>query len=205
MLEVTIKPLMNCMKKLLFICLSCVLLLSCGALKSSACINLDINVGTIDSAEGRLFAQIISTFIHERTGTKSIIKYYPGVKELHEAIAGKEVELIVADISETLKNAGQLTSNGQEVDLQSAKEFYENDMQLVLLAPMSTGNGNTSLKSPVLAKIVLEKFPALPRLLKKLSGKIDAETTGQLLAFVRDKGEKPARVAKDFLVSRRLI
>lgn len=158
--------------------------------QSFACVNLDINVGTLDSSQGRMFAEILSIFIHERTGTKSIIKYYPDRETLHRAIAAGEVGLIVAEV------------NG---DLQSAKDSYRSDMQLVMLTPIGGSADTGSFQAPVLAKVVLEKFPALPRLLKKLSGKIDQKSADGLLASVQNDGKKLSRVAKDFLVSKRLI
>ena len=181
--------------------------LSFGLNSVYSCVNLDINVGAIDSVEGRLYAEIISTFIHERTGTKSIIKFYPGAKELHVAIDAKEVELIIANINDTLNLAGTPVVSEAEVNFLAAKGFYKNDMQLVLLKPFGTGGdaASSGATSAVLGEKVLEKFPALPRLLKKLSGKIDSDTTIRLLASVKDGGKKPGRVAKDFLVSKRLI
>jgi len=196
------------MNRAAFYILSWFLVMGLVPAKATACVNLDINVGTIDSAEGRLFAQIVSTFIHERTGTKSIIKFYPNAKEMHAAIGEKEVELIIVNIDQTLETAGLAVGSEPEANYLAAKKIYKEDMALVLLASfgsLDSDSAGAGSISPVLAKIVLEKFPALPRLLKKLSGKIDSETTSILLSSVKDEGKKPARVAKDFLVSKRLI
>ena len=116
--------------------------------------------------------------------------------------------MIIVNIAETLLINDQQVGKDADASFMAAKEILKKDLQLVLLAPFGLINGdveNDDLISPALAKIVLEKFPALPRLLKKLAGKIDADTTSRLMASVKDKGEKPGRVAKDFLVSKKLI
>ncbi len=196
------------MKKNSFMFVLLLLLMGVPLGNSSACVNLDINIGTIDSVEGKLFADIISTFIHERTGTKSIIRYYPNISELNEAIADKKIELILVNIADSLLADGQEVSRDAGANFATAKKIYKKGMQLVMLDSFGTVSDDSGLSkaiSPVLAPIVLEKFPALPRLLKKLLGKIDSETTSQLLALVRDQGEKSPRVAKDFLVAKKLI
>ncbi|MBA3015898.1 MAG: hypothetical protein FP815_13285 [Desulfobulbaceae bacterium] len=195
------------MKRALFI--SVVWLFLAFSTTGSACVNLDINVGAIDSAEGQLFAHVVSIFIHERTGTKALIKYYSTDKELHSAIAEKQVELILVDINEVLLVRGQKVAAESTERYEAAKAIYRDDMQLILLESIVPAVGADSMRSgtfsPALAQVVLEKFPALPRLLNKLVGKIDPVTNATLLDLVKEKGHKPARVAKDFLVKEKLI
>jgi len=170
---------------------------------AGACVNLDINVGTIDTPEGRLYAAIVSTFVHERTGTKSIIKYFSNTDELYAAVTDKKVEMIVTDAQGAFQFGKQPAVTEKDAVFQAAQEIYKKEFGLILLKPFGREDGQQT--SPMLAEIVLEKFPALPRLLKKLAGKIDAATSMKLIASVKEGGEKPGRVAKNFLVSKRLI
>ncbi len=193
------------MKKILIII---AFILAVSPLQAIACVNLDINVGAVDSARGRIYAAIISTFIHERTGTKSIIKFYPGIQEMESAAINKQVELIIVNIADGLRLADRPFGRDAKGDYKLLKKIYKKDMKLLLMSPLAPINSQShsdELASPALSAVVLEKFPALPRLLKKLFGKLDAKVTARLLDEVRNGGKKPARAAKDFLVAHRLI
>jgi glycine betaine/choline ABC-type transport system substrate-binding protein len=183
-------------------------LLAVSPLQTRACVNLDINVGAVDSPRGHIYAALLSSFIHERTGTKSIIKFYPNLEDMRNSAADQKVELIIVNIADALRLADLPFGRDAQADFNQVKKIYKKDISLILMSPLAPINGQShsdELSAPALSPKVLEKFPALPRLLKKLSGKVDAKVTARLLEEVRNGGKKPARAAKDFLEANHLI
>lgn len=59
--------------------------------------------------------------------------------------------------------------------------------------------------APLVRTKILERFPELPEILGRLENKIDDATMRQLNYRVDNKGEAPAKVARDFLSARGLI
>ena len=86
---------------------------------------------------------------------------------------------------------------------------YEQRFNLVWLEPWGMtghagrGSAAPTLVAPVIRKDTLKKFPALSRLVNKLSGVVDDATLARL---VQESEKRPARdVAKQFLKDKRLI
>lgn len=174
--------------------------------KAYACINFEINVGGIDNPEGHLFTEIIATLVSERTGVKVGRRYFKDFREMNEALTQKKIHIVVENTANAMELLN-LPSNGDaRKNYVTVKDLYERDRKLIWLEPFAyKATAEGSLAAPVLAMVILEKFPALPKLIGKLSGLITDEKKTKMVRLVKDKGEKPWRVAKDFLSEQRLI
>lgn len=186
------------------------LLVLAGLGKATACINFEINIGGIDNPEGHLFTEIIATLVSERTGVKVGRRYFKDFREMNEALAQKKVHIIVENTGNAMKLLNLPAAPEARKNFLTVKDLYERDRNLIWLEPFSfedrlEGSKTPVLTAPVLARVILEKFPALPKLIGKLSGLITEERRSKMVKRVRDKGDKPWQVAKDFLSEQRLI
>ena len=168
-----------------------------------ACINVELNIGVIDSPQGRLMAEMISTLILERSGVRADLHYFKNAKELDEAAADKKVDILVEEVGQALAVLGEQSRGNAADDLMTVKILYKRDKGLIWLKPFGY-EGKDGIAGMVVSKEILDKFPGMPRVLGKLSGAIDNATRDQLMQRVAD-GDKPAAVAKDFLVAKRFI
>lgn len=186
------------------------MLVFAGLDRATACINFEINIGGIDNPEGHLFTEIIATLVSERTGVKVGRRYFKDFREMNAALTEKKVHIIVENTGNAMTLLNLPAAPDARKNFQTVKELYERDRNLIWLEPFSfkdqlPGSPTPVLSAPVLARVILEKFPALPKLIGKLSGLINEERRTKMVKLVRDKGEKPWRVAKDFLSEQRLI
>jgi osmoprotectant transport system substrate-binding protein len=183
---------------LLFICLP-------GA---DACVGKTLYVGVVDSAEGRLFAEILSNMVNERTGTTVKTRYYKNTRDLYDAISAKQVDMLIENTTTALQIIDKPADSDLQRTYETVKATYEKDKGLVWLRPFGFLKGGAgpgpSYTAPVLKVEVLNNFPALPRVVGKLSGTINDEAYARLIKSV-ESGEKAKKVARDFLKSRKLI
>jgi len=181
---------------ILFICLP----------KAEACVGKTLYIGVIDSAEGQVLSEILSTIINERTGTTVKTRYYKNTQDLYEAVSAKQVDMLL----ENTARAMQIINRPPDSDLQrtyeTVKSMYEKNRGLIWFKPFGFSNAGEepSYTAPVLKVEVLTNFPALPRVVGKLAGTVSDETYTRLIKSV-ESGEKPKKVARDFLKSRKLI
>jgi len=170
---------------------------------AAACTNVELNVGVVDSPEGRLLAEIVSTLILERSGVRADLHFFKDSSELDAAAAEKKVDILVEHVGPALSVLGETSRNDPDRDLMTVKILYKRDKGLIWLKPFGFSD-DSGPAGMVVSKEILDKFPGMPRVLGKLSGAIDNATRDELLERVR-RGEKPSKVAKDFLVKRRFI
>ncbi len=193
------------MKKVGLLVLAVVLLFSSGV---DACVGKILNIGAVNSLEGQVLAEMLSTLINERTGTTVNVKFYKNTQDLYGAVKVNQVDILV----ENTASAMQVLSRPPERDVKKAYEIvktaYEMERGLVWLKPFGflNGSGGTtpSYTATVLRVEVLSNFPALPRVLGKLADAISDETNSRMIKSV-EAGEKPRKVARDFLKSRKII
>jgi osmoprotectant transport system substrate-binding protein len=183
---------------LLFICLP----------RADACVGKTLYVGVVDSAEGRLFAEILSNMVNERTGTTVKTRYYKNTQDLYDAISAKQVDMLIENTTTALQILDKPADSDLQRTYETVKATYEKDKGLVWLRPFGFlkggGGPGPSYTAPVLKVEVLNNFPALPRVVGKLSGTINDEAYARLIKSV-ESGEKAKKVARDFLKSRKLI
>ena len=183
-------------------------MLVCFSQGANACVGKVLTIGVMNSSEGQLFAEMISALISERTGTTLTIKLYKSAQELYEAVKAKQIDISV----ENTARAMQVLNIPAEGDVHKAYEVvkaaYEKEKGLVWLKPFGFSNGNgggpPSYTATVLRVEVLNNFPALPRVINKLGNTINDQTYTKLMRSM-ESGEKPRKVASDFLKSKKLI
>lgn len=174
---------------------------------ADACVGKLLSIGVVNSSEGKVLSEILSVLITERTGTAVTVKFFPGLRELYDAVKVKQVDISVENTSTAMR----LLNKAAEADAKKAYEYvkaaYEKDMGLVWLKPFGFQNGTGGERSHtavILRAEILNNFPILPRVINKLGGSITDETYLRLIASV-ESGEKAKKVARDFLKSKKLI
>ncbi len=186
--------------------LAAMILLS-GA-NSFACVGKTLVIGSLSTANDRLLAQMMAVIINERTGTSVNVEYFDAQQDLYEAVQKKEVNIL----SENTGRAAQLVNVEAAGDPDSlylrVKKEYKQQLELVMLKPFglsaaASGKG-AYLDVPVIDAAILIDYPALPRVLNKLAGIAQKKNYPKLLASV-EAGDKPNRVARDFLKKKRFI
>lgn len=173
-----------------------------------ACVGKILNIGVVNSSEGQLFAEMLYILINERTGTTVNVRFYKNAQELYEAVKVNQVDISI----ENTTRAMHILNKPVEVDVKKAYEVvkttYEKEKGLVWLKPFGFLNGNggehPSYTAAILRVEVLNNFPALPRVINKLGSIINDEMYTKLIKSV-ESGEKPKKVARDFLKSKKLI
>ncbi|HEY5998372.1 MAG TPA: glycine betaine ABC transporter substrate-binding protein [bacterium] len=175
---------------------------------AEACVGKTIFVGRLPGKEQEVLAEIFTWMVSERTGTTIVTKNYPDSKAMHAALQTADVDLYLEDPGVALREilgrpAGEAAADVREI----VRREYEQRFNLVWLEPWGmTGHAGMTpptLVAPVIRKDTLKKFPALSRLVNKLSGAINDATLAKL---VQDAAQRPARdVAKQFLKDKRLI
>ena len=179
------------------------------AAPSLACVGKTLVVGSTGGLQQELLANMLAQLITERTGTSVKLRVFNSSSETHQALLKDDVDMYVE-----YTGVGQLEILGaapltDASDLyQQVKKRYNEELNLVWLKPLGfqaqkAGIDIPTEAAPVVRKDVLKKFPALPRLINKLGGKINAETIARLESDAGEKGAK--QVARHFLKQNRLI
>ena len=174
----------------------------------NACVGKILYIGILDSPDEQISAEMLSLLINERTGTTVNIKYYKDSKDLYEAVKKKQVSILIENTDRAMEILGKPRPNDSKKAYDIAKEEFSKNLNLVWLNPFgfltgAEGKGQRYY-TPVITADVLNNFPALPRLINKLSGIISDETFAKLVKTVKS-GEKPRKTARDFLKEKKLI
>ena len=195
---------------ILFPLLAAALLLP-GPRPAAACVGRTLYIGTLDTVDDRLMAEMISLLINERTGTTVKIRRFDTMDQLYAALAAEKeeerVDIIVEDTGDADMLLGRTPSGDPEADYLAVKKRYDEERDIIWLNPFgftATSSRKGIVSAPLVRRGVLTNFPLLPRVLNKLSGVIDDAAYAELLDSVR-RGDKPRNVAKDFLRQRKLI
>ncbi len=175
--------------------------------QSDACVGKALNIGVVHSTEGKVFAELLSALIAERTGTSVKAKFYKSSLEIYEAVKRKEVDILIENTTRALDILNKPSESDAATTYEIVKATYEKEKGLVWLKPFGFLNGSgdsPSFTAALLRDDVLTNFPALPRVINKLGGIINDETYTRLIKSV-ESGERPEKVARDFLKSKKLI
>lgn len=182
---------------------------------ADACVGKAIFVGRLPGKEQEIMAEIFSWMVSERTGTTIQVKPFADSRASHSALQSAEIDLYLEDQGTAMREILGLpvAGNGPEMR-ESLRREYEQRFNLVWLEPWGmTGRpaqvagpavaSSATLVAPVIRKDTLKKFPALSRLVNKLSGVID---NAALAKLVQESERRPTReVVKQFLKEKRLI
>ncbi|MDP3112522.1 MAG: hypothetical protein Q8M71_10520 [Thermodesulfovibrionales bacterium] len=173
-----------------------------------ACVGKVISIGILNSLDEQILAEMLSVLINERTGTSVQIKYYKDSKEIYSAVRKGEIGILIENSDRALEVLGMPKSNDAKKAFDIAKEEFSMKFNLVWLSPFGllTGDEGNSrcYYSTLITNDVVHNFPALPRLVNKLGGIMDDEIFARMLKNVKS-GEKPRKIARDFLKTKKLI
>jgi osmoprotectant transport system substrate-binding protein len=196
------------MRKLFFFLFITASLILAFSHQSDACVGKTLYIGALNSTYEQLFSEMLSVVISERTGTTVDIKYYKDSRELYNAVKKNEVGILIENTDRAMEILGRQREHNPEAAYNISKEEFRKNLNLVWLkpfVPLTREGGKTQYYySPVITVDVLSNFPALPRVINKLSGIMNEETFFKMVKSVKS-GEKPKTVARDFLKARKII
>jgi osmoprotectant transport system substrate-binding protein len=190
------------MKRLLLIILP---LLLCAPLPpAEACVGKTLLIASNGTPQQEVLAHLLATLIGERTGTTVKVVRFASQTAVHENLLKADLDIAVEYAaqarSEVLK---QPPLDDAAALYQSVREAYNQELNLVWLAPFGFADAKLGQGAPVVRKDTLKKFPALARLIDKLGNRIDAATLQKLQTQAQDK--PAADVARAFLKEQKLI
>ncbi len=173
-----------------------------------ACVGKTLTIGVTNSTEGKVFAEMLSTLVNERTGTTINIKYFDNSQDIYEAVKKQDVDISIENTTSALN----VLNMPKEADIKKAykivKSTYEKEKGLIWLKPFGftkAGSGEApAYTATILRMDILNNFPALPRLFNKLGSKINDAAYVKLIKSV-ESGEEVKKVARNFLKSKKLI
>ncbi|NVN98101.1 MAG: hypothetical protein HXX17_02180 [Geobacteraceae bacterium] len=170
----------------------------------NACVGKTLHIGILDNPNEQMLAEMTSQLITARTGTTVKIETYKGQKEMYSAVKQGQLGMVIESTDRALEMIGKPKESGK-AGFESAKAEYKKSLNLIWLEPYGAVQGGSSsqLLAPVIANETLSSLPALPKLLQKLSGITTDSGYNRIMKSKND--EKPKKLAKDFLKSKKLI
>jgi osmoprotectant transport system substrate-binding protein len=193
------------MKKLVII-----MLLVCSSITpmADACVGKVLHIGAMNSSEGQVLAEMLSSLINERTGSSVAIRFFNNEQDLYDAMKVRQVDISIENTTRAMLVLNRPAEANADKAYDVVKATYEKEKGLVWLKPFGFVHGNggagPSYTAAVLRVEVLNNFPALPRVIGKLGSTLTDESYAQLIKTV-ESGEKPKKAARDFLKSKKLI
>lgn len=166
-----------------------------------ACVGKTLHIGILDTPNAQMLAELTSQLVTARTGTAVKIEIFKTEKDLYSAVKQGQLGMIIESTDRAFDLLGKPHETGKAA-FDSAKAEYRKNLNLIWLEPYGATQGD-SIFAPVISNDVLSSLPALPKLLKKLSG-----ITGDpgYSRIMKSKGdEKPKKLAKDLLKAKKLI
>jgi osmoprotectant transport system substrate-binding protein len=174
--------------------------------QADACVGKVLHVGALNSPEGRVLGEMLSSLINERTGSTVEIQLYRDEQELYAAMQTQQVDISIDNTSRALIVLNMPAEKNAEKAYAAVKTVFEKERGLVWLKPFGfQSSGQTpSYTAAVLRVDVINNFPALPRVIGKLGNSLNDEAYAKLIKSV-ESGETPKKAARDFLKSKKLI
>ena len=176
-----------------------------------ACVGKTLVIGSVNTPEMSTTAEMLSILITERTGTTVVVKYFDNFPACYDAVKKGEVDILIDYTGRCYTDVlGKPAEQDAGKVFSAVKEAFQRDMNLVWLEPFGFSDtasaktgGTPAIAAPVVRKDTLNKFPALPRVINKLAGKLDNDVMAKLTS---DGGNgKTKKVTRKFLKDRKLI
>ncbi|MBT1072514.1 glycine betaine ABC transporter substrate-binding protein [Pelotalea chapellei] len=184
------------MKKVVIWCIAlCAVAIVSIANISSACVGKTIHLGVVTSNE-RLLAEMASLLISERTGSSVKVEVFKNSKELYNAARQGALNVII----ESPSHGAEVVGKAKDSTYEQVKSEYKSRLNMIWLDPIGGG----VKYAPVLTSETLSNYPALPKLLNKLSSALANDTYAKLLKSA-ETDDKTKKVAKEFLKGKKLI
>ena len=183
------------------------MLITVLAPRAYACVGKTLTIGATSSLEEQVLAELIAAMINERTGTSVQVRSFASSRELAEAVKTEQVDISLGNTTRALVTLNKRPETDPDKALAMVRAIYEREHGLVWLKPFVFRNGGSeglSYTATILREEVLKNYPALPRIIGKLSAAVNDKAYSGLIRSV-EAGERPKKVAKDFLKSKKLI
>jgi osmoprotectant transport system substrate-binding protein len=194
--------------RLLILAITAVLAFS-ATTSAIACTGKKVVIGRTATLQQELLAQLLMVLISERTGTTVNEVVFDSPDAAHAALLKGDTDL---GLEYTGVIGVSLLGQAPVLDAASlysaVRKGYSNDHNLMVLQPPGFENralapaGSANQAVVILRKETWKKFPALDRLIEKLSGQID-DATMQGLEEKAAAGDV-RKVASDFLRAKKL-
>jgi osmoprotectant transport system substrate-binding protein len=170
-----------------------------------ACVGKTLHIAAAGSIQQDILAQALATLISERTGTTTKVDRFADAQAAHDALGKADLDIVVAYTGQARREILKKPAIAESQALYEAvRDEYNQDLNLVWLAPFGFNDAKLGQAAPVARKDTLKKFPALARLINKLGDVIDEATMARLEAQVKS-GKTAAEVARAFLKESKLI
>jgi glycine betaine/choline ABC-type transport system substrate-binding protein len=197
---------MRCCK----IIVSTVLLLTVFTVQVFACTGKTVTIARTGELQQEILAQMLVVLIDARTGTTVEEKVYPTAAEAHAAVVGHDADLGIEYTGVIRVKTLNKDAIADPATLYTAvKEEYDQELNLLTMPPLGFNNsdlapaGSVAQAVIILRKDTWTKFPALDKLITKLSGKIDDAAMQKLEE--RAANEEIRTIVRDFLRANRLL
>lgn len=196
------------MKRLFFTLITLVAVLFPAIQPPYACVGKVLSIGISNSSGERLLAEMLSMLINERTGTTVSIRVYRDSQEMYQAVKKGEVSILIENTCHALELLGRPPEENARKAYLISKEEFRKSFNLVWLEPLGLlridPGKAPAYYAPIITVDAMYNFPALPRVINKLSGTVNDEVFEKFIKAV-NAGQKSRVVVKDFLRSRKLI
>ncbi len=187
-------------------CIITISILATGT--ADACVGRILQIGALDTPDGRVMAEALALMINERTGTTIETNYFADSEALYTAVAKGEIGILMENTTRAMAKLGQPVMIDYDKAYKEAKKRYRQELNLVWLDPFKFINNVQDDKpcrtATLISNDVMEDFPGLPRLLNKLAKRVNDKDYTVLVETVKS-GEDPHGTAKDFLNTKKLI
>ncbi|WP_417914473.1 hypothetical protein [Candidatus Electronema sp. JM] len=180
-----------------------ILLTALAANSGQSCVGRVLNLTIDGSPEQKAVAQLMSTYINERTGTTVKLVEKP---QSTDGTCGTDV--CIQYLKPALASMGGEQPQDEKEAYTKGKEFYLEKKSIVWLKPFAfkgpvANQAEASIAVPVSPREALGKFPVLDRVINKLSGMVSDSLVQEMIQ--KSQGADPAAAAKELLKAQKLI
>ncbi len=180
-----------------------ILLTALAANSGQSCVGRVLNLTIDGSPEQKAVAQLMSTYINERTGTTVKL-----VEKPQSADGTCATDVCIQYLKPALASMGGEQPQDEKEAYAKGKEFYLEKKSIVWLKPFAfkgpvANQAEASIAVPVSPREALGKFPVLDRVINKLSGMVSDSLVQEMIQ--KSQGADPAAAAKEVLKSQKLI
>jgi glycine betaine/choline ABC-type transport system substrate-binding protein len=141
------------MLKKIFPVVLAILLIFLWSANSYSCVGRVLYIGSLDTTEDKMLAQMMVLLINERTGTTVKMRYFDNTEALYNALKENDEEKRADIIIENTADALAFLKKPQPGDLdqtfKQVKEIYESDLGLIWLKPFGFKNATGDEKQTI--------------------------------------------------------
>jgi glycine betaine/choline ABC-type transport system substrate-binding protein len=177
------------------------LLAACWPEPARACVGRAIVLGVTGARDDAVVAALVTVLVTERTGTAVEVRTLSDPGAVLDAARRRDVGVVLESTAHALEALGEAPRGNPVEAAAVVRAGFRERFGLVWLEPLGGAGSGLAL---VLTDDAMQSFPALPRMLEKLSRALDGAAFAGLTEAVR-AGKEPAAVARAWLRDKRLI